>query len=411
MTYREGQRILERLHKPESLPLAKAGEILRQLQEVHGLELSPLIVTVFAASCELSRSDIPANITELFKKFTEQMLGRWDEGKGLASQYQAPLKDFVLTRVAYHLHHRRETSTSLANLRGIIAQELGSRGHKANTARLTDEIVNRSGLFRITGEQVEFRHLMLQEFFAGRGLPEATDLTSIVTDEWWRRALVFYFGDRPNEGAALRKICDALNDVERKQGLVAATTLGLAIQASYLVETTIKLPLAFWIFKKMAKVATQFDAEVIKASERPLDRFVDLVISAREGVAFSFLGENLEVLRRELFDTDTPSLDVADMRKFWLIIGLIESGQLEAALEDLKEFKPKDRRLYLGLHLGAFLMQRRRITTPTERAVAKKISDSVEEKIADLRQQLFKEFQSELLELHQGRIKALQGPE
>ena len=174
MTYREGQRILERLHRGESLPLTKASEFLRQLQEVHGLELNPLIVTVFAASCEVSRSDIPANITELFKKFTEQMLGRWDESKGLASQYQAPLKDFVLTRVGHAMHKRRITSMSTAEVIQLISTELASRGHKANTEQLTDEILNRSGLFRTVNDRVEFRHLMLQEFFAGRGLPEKT---------------------------------------------------------------------------------------------------------------------------------------------------------------------------------------------------------------------------------------------
>lgn len=139
MTYREGRRILERLHKAESLPLAKSSEFLRQLQDVHGLELNPLIVTIFAASCELSRTDIPANITELFKKFTEQMLGRWDEGKGLASQYQAPLKDFVLTRLAYDLHSRRETSMPVGDIRRKIADELASRGYKADTELLTED--------------------------------------------------------------------------------------------------------------------------------------------------------------------------------------------------------------------------------------------------------------------------------
>src|SRR5205814_5157510 len=119
--YKEGQRILERLHKSQSLPLSKASEFLRQLQEVHGVELNPLIVTVFAASCELSRRDIPANITELFKKFTEQMLGRWDESKGLASQYQAPLKDFVLTRLGYAMHSQRRTSMPVVEVRSFIA--------------------------------------------------------------------------------------------------------------------------------------------------------------------------------------------------------------------------------------------------------------------------------------------------
>ena len=60
--------------------------------------MNRLLVTVFVATTDYSRKDIPANITELFKKYTEMMLGRWDASKGLAQQYQAPLKDFVLPK-------------------------------------------------------------------------------------------------------------------------------------------------------------------------------------------------------------------------------------------------------------------------------------------------------------------------
>lgn len=408
MTYKEGHRILERLHRGGSLPLNKAGEFLRQLQDVHGLELNPLIVTVFAASCEVSRSDIPANITELFKKFTEQMLGRWDESKGLASQYQAPLKDFVLTRVGHAMHARRTTSIAVEEVSELISSELESRGHKANTDQLTDEILNRSGLFRTINNRVEFRHLMLQEFFAGRGLSENASLEALITDDWWRRALVFYFGDRPNEGATLVKICDALRGIQRRDGLTAAITLGLALQASYLVETVTKLPVAEWIFKKLATVSEQFDAEVVKTAPRPLDRFVDLVLWGREAVAFSFLKDNFTQLRRTLLDADAVSDSSDEMRRFWLIIGLIESGALETAAEEMKSFQPKDRRLFLGLHLGAFLTQRQRVTTAAERKWAREICTSLEERIADLREQLISEFKSELLELQQGKIKALE---
>jgi len=97
INYQQARKIIERLNKKgKSLPIEKSTEFLRRIQDVHGLELNPLIVTVFAASSDYSKRDIPANITELFKKFTEQMLGRWDSTKGLSLQYQAILKDFIL---------------------------------------------------------------------------------------------------------------------------------------------------------------------------------------------------------------------------------------------------------------------------------------------------------------------------
>lgn len=139
-----------------------------------------------------------------------------------------------------------------------------------------------------------------------------------------------------------------------------------------------------------------------------MDRFVDLVLSGREGVAFSFLKDNLNVVRSELLDEQGVSAETAELRQFWFLIGLIESGDLKGALQELSSFKPKDRRLYLGLHLGAFLMHRKRVTTSEERVLAEKICDNLDAKIIDLRKQLIEEFQSELLELQKGRVKALE---
>jgi len=52
-------------------------------------------------------------------------------------------------------------------------------------------------------------------------------------------------------------------------------------------------------------------------------------------------------------------------------------------------------------------MNQQRVVTPTERKLAHKICNSLNEKIHDLRQQLIEEFKSELLEIQQGKIKAL----
>ena len=83
INYKEAVQLVDRLQKGMALPVERSKEIIRRLQEVHGMELNPLLVTVFAATTEYSRHDIPANITELFKKYTEMMIGRWDASKGL----------------------------------------------------------------------------------------------------------------------------------------------------------------------------------------------------------------------------------------------------------------------------------------------------------------------------------------
>ena len=75
---KQAEKIIGRVAKGLSLSKVDTQETLRRLDNIHGLSLSPLLVTIFVASSEYNRTDIPANITELFKKFTEVMLGRWN---------------------------------------------------------------------------------------------------------------------------------------------------------------------------------------------------------------------------------------------------------------------------------------------------------------------------------------------
>lgn len=76
--WKEAEKIVKALKSSGQVPEQQTQETLRRLEQVHGMELNPLLITVFAATAEYSRQDVPANITELFKKFTELMLGRWD---------------------------------------------------------------------------------------------------------------------------------------------------------------------------------------------------------------------------------------------------------------------------------------------------------------------------------------------
>ena len=145
INYKQAQQIIRRFERNRGLPSDCSSELLRRLQEVHGMELNPLLVTVFAATTDYARKDIPANITELFKKFTEWMLGRWDSTKGLGQQYHAPLKDFLLRSIAFDMHRQRMTALSLQEFQSVIRAELEHRGRQPDCEQLLDEILNRFG--------------------------------------------------------------------------------------------------------------------------------------------------------------------------------------------------------------------------------------------------------------------------
>lgn len=401
----QASQLVDKLRKQRNLSSESSKEIVRRLQQVHGLDLNPLLVTVFVATTDYARKDIPANITELFKKYTEMMLGRWDSGKGLAQQYQAPLKDFLLTRVAYEMHRRQVTSLDLDEFRAITERELADRGHREDTTQILDELT-RSGLFRIIDNKLEFRHLLLQEFFAGRGVPSRESLEGIISDPWWQRAIVFYFGSNPGDIETIDQIRKRVVSRPINERYQAALTIGLALQACYLAEVKNKLDVVLWVFDNITEAKESLLLQ-IDGNKPSLRGFLMYYLFGKESVASDLLKDNVKAVQ-DKWQEWTLSDKEKEERLFWLIIGLIEIGAVAEAEALLQSFRPSDPKLLLGIHISCTFVHQLRVSTKEERQISERMCKSIGSKVTELRAQLMDEFRADLLEMRKGEIKAIE---
>lgn len=404
----QASQLLTHLEKARSLSTRQSQEILRRLREIHGLTLNPLLVTVFAAtSDEASRKDIPANITELFKKYTELMLGRWDASKGLGQQYHSPLKDFLLRNIAFEIHHRRETSVSRDEFRQMVQAHLVKLGHDMDLDMLIQELLDRSGLFRLVDSTVEFRHHLLQEFFAGRGIPSQEILETYISEDWWQRAVVFYFGENPDGISTLDSAVERVSSRTGPEKFHAAITVGLALQACYLVDVTERMNVLKWVIEVLATSKEPFIASGGKEGVTPLMAFVWYYLFGRDSVACSMpqsIRDKLEVA----IDEGASGDDERDTRRFWLIVGALESDNIAEADRLSQRYNPSDGRLALGIFLGATFVQHLRVSTESDKKLAAKISRRFASRLGGLRKQLYEEFKSAVLEIRNGSIKAIE---
>jgi hypothetical protein len=96
------------------------------------------------------------------------------------------------------------------------------------------------------------------------------------------------------------------------------------------------------------------------------------------------------------------------MRLFWVICGLVECGAITEVEQLVKTFKPSDPRLLLGIFLGCHLVQHVRVSAKAERDVAKRTCDLLSGQIAHLKVKLLEEVKTELLEVRQGAINAIE---
>jgi hypothetical protein len=393
-------KIVKNLGKKKRLNSVRVKEIMRQLESVHGFDLNPLIVTVFAASTDGTRKDIPGNITELFAKFTEYMLGRWDAEKGLSQQYEANLKALLLQKVAYKMHVAKTIRLPSTEFRGLIEKELIELGAKeAKGDVLIDEILNRSTLLRDVDGFTEFRHVLIQEYFAGREIPDANALSSYVTDEWWRRAIVFYFGSHPSDLAGLKALCRTDITHTPAELFNLGVALGLAAQACYFVKLAPKVELMKWSIQALATYSSTIinDDSHLKY---PIHTFLFAYLVGRDAVAADC---TLSIAETSEYISCKDDV-IAELVEYWLIIGLLGSGHLQVAQDRIRKFMPSHNLPVLAIHMDAFFIEKIRGGSVAQKRIAKEISAFVRPSIKIEVSAYMKEFKSQLLEIQNGDV-------
>ena len=311
------------------------------------------------------------------------------------------------------MHSRRITRLPLEAFRSLISDELKKRGYSSDVDALFNEIVYRSGLLRIQDDQIEFRIHLLQEYFAGRGAQAAENFGSLVSDEWWRNPIVFYFGDNPTKVADLMRLVESVAGSPFNIVFEAAVTVGLAIQACYLAELDQKVVGLEWVVNAFSGACEEYTGYIEQSRKNfPIFSFITSYLHGRDSVASDQIVDVAKKISNEKPDGIQPDAGPQktqwEMRMFWALVGLIEAGHLELAEELLRHFRPTDQRLLLAIHLGCIMTAELRISTGEQKKAARRITADIGGRIGPLLQQAAKEFRGTLLEMRQGKVQVLE---
>ncbi len=95
----------------------------------------------------------------------------------------------------------------------------------------------------------------------------------------WRRALVFYFGNNPGDSAALYSAITALKGRTVEENYNSALTLGLALQAYYLVEIKDKIGIYHWVVNAISDAKNEFLAAGDEGLKSPITRLFLIICS------------------------------------------------------------------------------------------------------------------------------------
>jgi len=194
------------------------------------LPQSPIAAILLAKVIENNSRDLPSNMPELYQKYLELALGRWDIEKGLESQKEYDVSSAIAIELALYFIDNEIDEISYDQMIELIGKYLGERNLGIITNRVLEILINRAGIIvkNIENNTVLFSHRTFAEFFYAKG---KTDNNSLIIDQrvfsiYWMNIFYFYIGikrdcydylqsiinlEPENEGQKLIKIINTAN--------------------------------------------------------------------------------------------------------------------------------------------------------------------------------------------------------
>lgn len=213
---------------------------LREHGLLEKLPSSPMVLTLLAILYESGRVDLPASIPELYRMFTDLLVGRWNLDRRGETFHEARDREFVLERFATELHERGETSCSQAEFELSLsdwARELG----QPLSQDMLHELRDITGiLVQSEDGRLQFAHLTFQEYFAARGFPKvhpdeepASALADRFSQPWWANVVYFYAGNHGSDVRLLRNLRSIILSAPGGESARMILDFGYVLQASY----------------------------------------------------------------------------------------------------------------------------------------------------------------------------------
>ena len=188
------QTVLEKSNLPKKLfqDLAKS-DLFKQLPQ------NPMAATLLSNLLSQKKEDLPANLTELYTKSMDFMLGRWDEKKrGLTTEKLFKACERIARQIGRYMVDNQLVFISIEEAQQMIADFLKEREIGVATNDVWDYLINRSHLFGVLEDSgtIFFRHRSFAEYLYARDAYERRDLNidSKAFSAYWVNVFFFYIG-------------------------------------------------------------------------------------------------------------------------------------------------------------------------------------------------------------------------
>ncbi len=167
---------LKQVFDSHSLPnhlirdLGKSG-LFKQLPQ------NPIAASLLANLISQEKYELPSNLTELYAKTIELMLGRWDEKRQISTEKLFRATERLARHIARHMLDNKLVYLSRSEVKQMIETFLNERNTGVPSDEAFDYLMTRSNLFGSFDDTdaVFFRHRSFAEYLYARDAYETRD--------------------------------------------------------------------------------------------------------------------------------------------------------------------------------------------------------------------------------------------
>lgn len=201
------------------------------------LPKTPISAILLAKLLKENVHEIPSTMTELYGKYMELVMGRWDMTKGLQSQTEYEVIHSVAVNLARFVIDNSLDSISIEDARQIFDDYVDSRNLKIDSSAVFELLSSKDEVFSMSRDLglISFRHRTFAEYFYAVGIDRdgTFDVSSEVFDPYWNTIYFFYFGIRKDSEYLVRRVSE-LSLVEPDSRFARLLMLPNMLLAAYL---------------------------------------------------------------------------------------------------------------------------------------------------------------------------------
>lgn len=323
--------------------LASSNQVLSSLKD--GLErikkkipMIPLSLLLLIELVE-DNKEIPASVTELYERFHDLMLGRWDKEKGIEVLFEYYVKGDFLAKLAFkEFLEKDRLEISQNDFKEFFNNYASLYGWDEEGLIFFIKEIERAGTLNIK-ETVVFRHRSFLDFFAALYIfdkrAEFENLNDFIVKTYfndvWGDVAFFYVGLR-------REISDSILEkifAFEEEGLsiyIDKFLTGILLQAGWNSPTKRK----YYGIEKAVTFASVVKDEFLKVAEKSGVKvpgiFADFLVMALSDLGFGsiFLSKEVKILFNEL------SIQLSQ-QSFYSILSLLPAIKRLFNLDELRE--------------------------------------------------------------------------